>query len=132
MEAEQVRKITEAKLIEGNVSAALKHARQYLQLRGDSAPVNSYQLLRLDQLAHAAGVREIENLQDADVASTARMLSTIPQIAHWAEPYRPPTLRLLKLERCTALAPNVLLTSAGLLLDDNIGFSNSELCEHMP
>ncbi len=130
VEAEQARQFAALKLGEGNVSAATKFARNYLQLTGAPAPVVAYPLL--DPRAAAPGVRELATHEDAEVASTARLLEGLPQHAHWAAPYRPPPLRVLQLERCIAVAPNLLLTANGQLLNDNIGYNNAELCDHLP
>ena len=131
-EAEQLRALAAAKLAEGLVKAAIRHARDYLQAVGVPAPVAGYELLHPSQAAHANGVREIHVQQGADIASTARLSEGSQQYVHWADPYRPPALRVLAMQHAVALAPNMLLTAEGRLLDDNIGYSNAELCDHMP
>ena len=131
-EADQARKFAELKLGEGNVAAATKFARQYLQWRGIAAPVVTVPLLNPHLVTPASGVREIAYHPDAEVAATARLLPGLPQFAHWASPYQPPPLRLLELQHCIAVSPNLLLTASGALLNDNIGYNNAELCNHLP
>jgi len=131
-EAGQFRALAAAKLAEGRVAAAIRHARDYLQTTGTPAPVAAYPLLQPSQAALAKNVREIRVLEDAEIASTARLTDGLQQYVHWAAPYRPPVLRVLAMAHAAALAPNLLLTADGQLLDDNIGFSNAELCDHMP
>ena len=124
-----------AKLLEGasaSVPAAVRHAREYLQAIGASAPVVAYLLLHPDAAVGAKGVREVRAISDADVPSTARLTDGLEQYVHWAAPYKPPSLRVLALQRAAAIAPNVIVTGDGKLLDDNIGFTNAELCNHMP
>jgi hypothetical protein len=132
MEAGQLRALAAAKLAEGRVAAAVRHARDYLQAADAPAPVAAYELLHPAQAELAKGVREILVLEVADIASTAHLIDGLQQHVHWAAPYRPPVLRVLAMERVTALAPSLMLTADGRLLDDNIGFSNAELCDHMP
>jgi hypothetical protein len=127
-----LRALAAAKLAEGRVPAAIRHARDYLQAIGAPAPVVAYELLAPSQAAQAKGVDEIRVLDDADIASTARLTDGAQQHVKWAAPYRPPALRVLAMQGAVALAPNLILTTDGLLLDDNIGFSNAELCDHMP
>ena len=139
-EADQARKFAEFKLGEGNAAAATRFARQYLKVSGIAAPVVMYPLL--DPYGNFgdpgnsgdvdSGIREIANHLDAAVAATAHLLLGMPQYAHWTSPYQPPPLRLLALERCIAVSPNLLLTAAGQLLNDNIGYNNAELCAHLP
>ena len=131
-EAGQLRVLAAAKLAEGRIQAAIRHARDFLQATGVSAPVAAYELLHPSHAAQATGVREIRVLEDADIASTARMTEGLQQYVQWAAPYRPPVLRVLAMARVAALAPSLMLTADGRLLDDNIGFSNAELCDHMP
>ena len=131
-EAGQLRALAATKLAEGHVQAAIRHARDYLQATGTPAPVAAYELLHPLHAALAKGVREIRVLEDADIASTARLTDGLQQYAHWAAPYRPPALRVLAMAHVTALAPSLMLTADGRLLDDNIGFSNAELCDHTP
>ena len=131
-EAEQLRALAAAKLAEGRVAAAIRHARDYLQAVGAPAPVVAYELLDPAQAARLKSVREIRVIEDADIASLARLSDGLQQHVHWAAPYRPPALRVFAMTRATALAPNLILTAAGHLLDDNIGFNNTELCDHMP
>jgi len=132
IEAGQARAFAEMKLGEGNLSAATKFARQFLQLSGVAAPVMIYTLLDPHGVMAGAAEREIGIHADAAVASTARLLPGMPQFTHWAAPYLPPVLRTLKLARCAAVSPSLLLTSAGQLLNDNIGYNNAELCAHLP
>jgi len=64
------------------------------------------------------------------VASLALALDAAAQIPEWSQPYMPPPLRLLRLRDWTALAPNVLVSRAGYLLDDYVGYPPSELWRH--
>lgn len=124
-----------AKLAEGHDKAAIRHAREFLLAAGTPAPVAAYPLLDPAQAvtnAVAEGVRELGVVQDVEIASTARLTEGLQQHVHWAEPYRPPAMRVLAIARATVLAPNLIVTAGGKLLDDNIGFTNAELCEHMP
>lgn len=127
-----LRALAAAKLAEGRIPAAIRHARDYLQATGAPAPVVAYPLIAPAQAVQAKGVRELRVLEDADVASTARLTEGLIQHVHWAEAYRPPALRMLAIQDAAALAPNLILTADGKLLDDNIGFSNAELCDHQP
>lgn len=131
-DAGALRAAAAVKLAEGRVPAAIRLARDYLQALGVPAPVVAYPLRATAQATDARGVREIHRLPDADIASTARLTPGLIQHVHWSEPYRPPVLRVLALENGAALAPNVILAADGTLLDDNIGFNNAELCDHMP
>lgn len=131
MESEKLRGLAEVKLIEGDVTGALKFARQYLQHRSAIAPLICYPLLEFEDAKHSPGVRETACWEDPEIATTAQLVPGVPQFPGWATPFRPPILRLLVLDRCVALAPSVLLTAAGKLLNDNIGYSNSELCHHL-
>ena len=131
-DAGQLRAFAAAKLADGQTKAAIRHARDYLQAIGKGAPVAAYDLLQPAQAAQADGVREVRVIEDGPIAATARLTNGTQQYVHWAAPYHPPALRMLALTRAIALAPNVILTADGRLLDDNIGFSNAELCDHMP
>ena len=134
-EADQARHDAAQKLAEGNVAAALRLAKKSLEINKIASPVVAYPLLRVEAAAQAKGVRELRLFEDAAVASTARLLADLPQFEHWAASWQPPALRLLALERCIFLAPNILLTGTGQsfkLLNDNIGYNNSELCDHLP
>ncbi len=131
-EAEQLRASAAAKLAEGRLPAAIRHARDYLQATGASAPVAAYELRHPSRAAQSADVSEIRVQEDADIASTARLTDGLQQYVHWAAPYRPPALRVLAMQRAVALAPNLIVMADGRLLDDNIGFSNAELCDHQP
>jgi capsular polysaccharide biosynthesis protein len=94
--------------------------------------VVAHKLLAPAQAAQAKGVRDIRLLKDADIASLAHLTDGLQQHVHWAAPYRPPALRVLAMQRAVALAPNLMLMADGQMLDDNIGFNNTELCDHMP
>jgi capsular polysaccharide biosynthesis protein len=134
-DAEQARHHAALKLAEGNTAAALKLVKKYHEIRSLSHPAVCYPLLGVvdgDRLAQAASVREIARHDDAAVASTAQFIAGLPQIEQWGAPYQPPSLRLLELDRAIVLAPNVLLTAQGQLLNDNIGYNNAELCHHLP
>lgn len=121
-----------AKLAAGRVPAAIRLARDYLQAIGAPAPVAAFTLCPVSQAAHAKGVREIGVLDEGAIASTARLTEGLIQHVHWADSFRPPVLRVLALQNAAALAPNLILTADATLLDDNIGFDNAELCDHMP
>lgn len=124
-----------AKLTEGNDKAAIRHAREFLLATGQPAPVAAYPLLApaaAPENVKANAVREVSVLEDAEIASTARLTEGLQQHVHWAAPYRPPALRVLAMARATVLAPNFIVTADAQLLDDNIGFSNTELLQHMP
>lgn len=112
--------------------AAIRHAREYLQAAGAPAPVVAYPLLHPLEAQRAPGVRELQVLEDTVTASTARLMSGLAQHAHWAEPYRPPTLRVLSIGHAVAMSPGMIVTQGGQLLDDNTGFGNAELCAHQP
>ncbi len=131
-DAAPLRALAAAKLAEGRVAAAIRHARDYLHATGAPAPVVAYALRQPAQAADGKGVREIRVLEDAAIASTARLTNGLQQHVHWSEPWRPPALRVLALSDAAALAPNLILDAGGVLLDDNIGFNNSELCDHLP
>ena len=131
-EAQQLSALAAASLAEGRDKAALRHARDYLQATGAVAPVAAYALLNPAHAGATNETREILVKEDAAIASLARLTPGLQQYPHWAEPYQPPALRLLAVERAIALAPNLILTASGHLLDDNIGFTNAELCDHLP
>jgi capsular polysaccharide biosynthesis protein len=131
-DAGQLRALAAATLAEGRVKAAIRHASDCLQAMGAPAPVVAYPLLPPAQAAQAKSVREIRVLEDVEIASRARLTDGLQQYVHWAAPYRPPALRVFAMHRAVALAPNLILTADGQLLDDNIGFNNTELCDHMP
>jgi Glycosyltransferase 61 len=131
-DAGPLRALAAAKLADGRIPAAIRHARDYLQAMGAPAPVVAYELCHPSHAVQAKGVREICVLEDAEIASSARLTAGLQQHVHWAEPYRPPALRVLAIKDAVALAPNLILTADAQLLDDNIGFSNAELCDHMP
>lgn len=131
-EADQARKFAELKLGEGNTSAATRFARQYLQMKGIAAPVVTYPLLDAFGAHLPTNVREAGYHEDGNIAATAQLLQGMPQIAHWTSPYAPPALRVLELQRCVVICPNLLLTATGQLLNDNIGYNNAELCAHLP
>lgn len=131
-DAGALRALAATKLAEGRVPAAIRHARDYLQAIAALAPVVAYPLIDLLQAARAKDVSEIRVLQDADIASLAHLTEGLQQHVHWAAPFRPPALRVLAMRGAVALAPNLILTADGKLLDDNIGFNNTELCDHMP
>lgn len=131
-DAGQLRALAAAKLAEGHGKAAIRHARDYLEAIGAAAPVAEYTLLSPYQAGQAQGVREMRALGDADIVSTARLIEGLQQYVHWSEPYRPPPLGVFAMAGAVALAPNLIVTEDGQLLDDNIGFTNAELCDHMP
>ncbi len=131
-EADQARQFAALKLAEGNVTAALKAAKNYLQIKGLASIALAHPVLAVEAAASAKGVRQLRVFEDAAVASTARLLAGLAQFEPWAAPWQPPALRLLAMARCTAIAPNILLTAAGQLLNDNIGYNNAELCHHLP
>jgi hypothetical protein len=124
------RALVEAALAAGDAPGALRIAREHLGRLGSDAVPACYPLLDPERAEGASGVRLTACWDDGEIASTARLVPGMMQFADWARPFRPPTLRRLLLDRCVALAPNVVLTAAGELLDDNVGFSNSELCRH--
>jgi capsular polysaccharide biosynthesis protein len=132
IQAEEARRVVALRLAQGNTSAALKAAKKYNEIKYLNNPVVCHPLLDVDQAATAAGVREARRLDDAVVASTAQLIFGLPQFEHWQQPYQPLALRLLELERSIVMAPNVLLTAKGQLLNDNIGYNNAELCDHQP
>jgi hypothetical protein len=115
-DAAPLRAAAAARLAEGRTPAAIRHARDYLQAMGAAAPVVAYPLCSPSLAANAKGVSEIRVLQDADIASTARLTEGLLQHVHWAEPYRPPELRVLAMQGAAALAPNLLLTADQHLL----------------
>lgn len=124
------RGLVQAALAAGDAPEALRIAREHVRnMGGDAAPA-CYPLLDPERAERSSGVRLTACWEEAELESTARFVPGMMQFTQWAMPFRPPTLRRLLLERCVALAPNVLLTAAGELLDDNVGFSNSELCRH--
>jgi capsular polysaccharide biosynthesis protein len=131
-DAGPLRNLAAAKLAEGHAKAAVRHARDYLQAIGKPAPVAAYPLFHPAQATQVSGVREIRALADAEVPSTGRLTEGLQQYVHWAAPYRPPSLQVLSIARAVALAPNLIHTADGQLLDDNVGFSNAELCDHQP
>lgn len=131
-DAGQLRALAAAKLAEGHSKAAIRLACDYLQAAGVPAPVAAYTLVAPERAACASGVCEVSMLEDAEIVSTARLTEGLQQYVHWAESYRPPLLRVLAITRATVLAPNLIVTADGQLLDDNIGFTNAELCDHMP
>ena len=131
-DAGSLRALAAAKLAEGRVAAAIRHARDYLQATGSPAPVVAHELRQPSQAALGKGVSEIRVLEDADIPSTARLTDGLMQYVHWSEAWRPPVLRVLALRDAAVLAPNLIVDAGGALLDDNIGFTNTKLCEFMP
>lgn len=125
------RGLAEAALAAGDVAGALKLAHEHLRGAGGAAQPACYALLAPERAEQSPGVRLTASWEDAEVVSAARLVPGMVQFVEWAAPYRPRPLRRLVLEKCVALAPNVLLTATGELLDDNVGFSNSELCRHV-
>ncbi len=121
-----------AKLAAGRIPAAIRHAHDYLQAMGAPAPVVVHVLRDPAQATRARGVRELRVLDEPAVAPRVRLTSGLRQHGYWSEPYQPPPLRVLAMTGAVAIAPNLILAADGTLLDDNIGFSNSELCDHMP
>ncbi len=130
MSSTALREAVEKALAQGDAAGALDLARRYLEHDGGAAPLECYPLLEPDVAGRSRGVRETACWQDAEVASTARFVPELPQYAKWANAFQPPVLRRFVLERCAALAPGVLLTEAGELLNDNVAYSNAELCRH--
>jgi hypothetical protein len=126
------RALAEAALAGGDVAGALGFAREHLRQAGSDALPDCYPLLPLERAAASRGVQVTAGWEDPEVASAARLVPGMMQFTDWAQAFRPRPLCRLRLEQCLVLAPNVLLTAAGELLDDNVGFSNAELCRHRP
>ena len=131
-DAAQLKAQAAARLMEGSaaaVKAATRHASDYLQAIGAPAPVLAYPLLHPTAAIGARGVDELRVIEDAVVAPTARLTEGLQQHLHWAAPYQPPPLRVLALQRAVALAPNVIVTVDGQLLDDAqaVAFEADEL-----
>jgi capsular polysaccharide biosynthesis protein len=76
------------------------------------------------------GVKYVAAIADPRIEASARLLPGIPQHAAWAEPYDPPPVSVFELEGATAIAPNLLVTADGGLLDDSTGFPPSALVQH--
>ena len=125
------RGLAEAALANGDVTGALRAAREHLRRAGRAAEPVCYPLLAPEHAGQSPRARLTAYWEDAEVVSTAQLMPGMMQFAEWAAAFRPRPLRRFLFEQCVALAPNVLLTAAGDLLDDSTGFSNSELCRHV-
>jgi len=125
------RGLAEVALANGDVTGALQLAREHLRATGDGAEPACYPLLAPEHAGQSPSARLTASWEDAEVVSTAQLMPGMMQFGDWAAAFKPRRLRRFLLDQCVALAPNVLLTAAGELLDDNTGFSNSELCRHV-
>jgi hypothetical protein len=119
------------KLGEGDLNAASLAAQRYLDLVGSRASVAVPPLVTLDALADESSVTVVARTDDDSVPSTARVGSGLIQHARWSQAYQPPPLRLFLLRFCEVVFPNVLMTAEDKIVDDNIGYTNSELCAHL-
>ncbi len=130
-EADQQRVQATQKLQEGRLGAALLCAKRCLELSGAAAPVAAYALWDI-QSPPTQGIELVAQWRDPTIASSARLIEGLPQFTQWAEPFEPPPVSIWRLPRCVALAPQLLLSANKQLMDDNIGYTNSQLCEHLP
>jgi len=124
------RDLAEAALRAGDAVGACELAEAQMKAASSDGWARCCALLAPGQAASEASVSEVSVRADPQVASTMLPLAGIAQVPDWSAPYTPPPLRLLALRNWTALAPNVLVSRAGHLLDDHVGYPPSELWRH--
>jgi hypothetical protein len=120
------------KLSEGDIDSVTNSAHVYLGLLGAPGSVLVRELATLADLLSQPSVMVGPCIDDDPVTSTARVGKGLVQHAGWAQVYQPPALRLFRLESCEVVHPSILMTAEGKVVDDNIGYKNSELCAHAP
>jgi tetratricopeptide (TPR) repeat protein len=129
---QRVRERIAAALAAGDESAALRDGAAYLASLGDSAArIACRRIVDVDPTAPAAGgIAVADHAADPAVAPRCDLLKGIAQHPSWAESFAPTAPTLLRITRGCAIAPNLILTAAGDLLDDCNGFPPSELVHH--
>lgn len=120
-------------LAAGDAAAARAKGADWLAAAGHpEARVGVYRIVPVVSCGTSAreAAEVVAEIADDRVLASARLLAGAVQNASWAEPWDPPPVRILELAGAAAIAPNLLVTAEGGLLDDSNGFPPSELVRH--